>query len=64
MTGFDEIHWSGELMPRDLPVTMKVRWGFKSKTQLPLFMVWREIWQGGEVIHGEVMFNTRDWIRF
>mgnify|MGYP003151546402 CR=1 FL=1 len=31
--------------------------GFKSKTQLPLFMVWREFWDGGDVIYAYVIFK-------
>lgn len=43
----------------------RVRWGFKSKTQLPLFMVWREYFDDhGEVVHASVLFTTRDWIGF
>lgn len=40
----------------------KLRFGFKGKNQLPLFMVWREFWQNGEVVHGAVLFNSMDWI--
>ena len=40
----------------------KMRWGFRGKTQLPLFMVWREFWERGEVVHADVLFNSRDWI--
>ena len=40
----------------------KVRWGFRGKTQLPLFMVWREFWERDEVVHADVLFNSRDWI--
>ncbi len=40
----------------------KIRWGFKSKKQLPLFMVWEEIWEGGRVVHAKVLFTTWDWI--
>lgn len=38
------------------------RWGFKSKKQLPLFMVWDELWEDGEVVHAWVVFSTRDYI--
>lgn len=63
MSGFDEIQWSGELSPRAYdPPTSKTRWGFKSKNQLALFMVWREWWHDGEVIYAEVLFTSRDWI--
>lgn len=41
------------------------RWGFKSKTQLPLFMMWTEYWVNGEVEYAQVTFNTyRWWERF
>lgn len=43
-----------------------VKWGFKSKNQLPLFMVWEEFWgcMNGEmqVIHANVLFNSKNWI--
>lgn len=43
----------------------KVRWGFKSKKQLPLFMVWREFYdKRGDVEYASVLFNSRDWIWF
>jgi hypothetical protein len=57
MRGFDE-HAS---LAKE---TEKVRWGFKSLTQLPLFMVWREYRRGGEVEHATVIFNSADWIGF
>jgi hypothetical protein len=41
---------------------IKRRWGFKSKKQLPLFMVWDEEWQDGDVVFAWVIFNSRDWI--
>lgn len=40
------------------------RWGFKSKTQLPLFMIWDEYWENGEVLNAMMVFNSRDWIGF
>lgn len=43
----------------------RIRWGFKSKTQLPLFMIWREYLDGpaeGEVVHAVVLFDSMDWI--
>lgn len=55
------------------PVYTKVCWGFKSKTQLPLFMVWREYrtcsfsrcrCDGSCVEFATVLFNSRDWIGF
>jgi hypothetical protein len=39
-----------------------IRFGFKGRRQLPLFMVWREYWERGEVIHAAVLFNSMDWI--
>jgi hypothetical protein len=57
MRGFDE-HAS---RPR---ITEKVRWGFKSRTQLPLFMVWREYRRGDEVEDAVVIFTSADWIGF
>jgi hypothetical protein len=43
-------------------IMRKVRWGFKSKKQLSLFMIWEELWEDGEVFHANVLFNSRDWI--
>lgn len=62
--GFDEIQWSGELRPRKFyPSIFKRKWGFKSKKQLLLFMVWEEEWYGGGVvIYARVLFNSLDWI--
>jgi hypothetical protein len=40
----------------------RLRFGFKSKHQLPLLMVWREYWHGGDVVHATVLFNSRRWI--
>lgn len=33
--------------------------GFRSKRQLPLVMIWKEYWRGGEVVHADVIFSTR-----
>lgn len=41
----------------------KIRWGFKGRKQLALFMVWKEIWENGEVVHAYVLFSSRDWVR-
>lgn len=46
---------------------MKItRWGFMSKKQLPLFMVWEEEWEivNGElqVVFAKVKFNSKDFI--
>lgn len=50
---------------KPLPPAPKTRWGFKSKKQLPLFMVWREFYDAsGDVEHASVLFNSRDWIWF
>lgn len=40
------------------------RLGFKGKNQLPLFMIWEEVWESGEVVDGRVLFNSRWWIGF
>lgn len=43
----------------------KIRFGFKSKTQLPIFLVWREEYDMfGDVEYAVVLFNSRDWIGF
>lgn len=41
---------------------VKTRSGFRSKRQLPFFMIWKEEWEDGEVINAWVIFNSRDWI--
>jgi hypothetical protein len=46
--------------------TTHIRCGFKGKTQLPLFMVWREYRLRGEVVYAEVLFQIREparWFR-
>ncbi|MGG0667727.1 hypothetical protein ABE073_04275 [Lederbergia citrisecunda] len=35
----------------------KFRIGFKNKNQLPLFMIWKEHIEDGEVVHAEVIFK-------
>ncbi len=40
----------------------RIRWGFKSKNQLPLFLVWREYLFDEEVLYAEVVFNSQNWI--
>ena len=37
------------------------RFGFKSKMQLPLFMIWREYWKHGDVEFADVWFTTGRW---
>jgi hypothetical protein len=37
----------------------KIRFGFRGKNQLPLFMIWREHIENGEVVHAEVIFKTK-----
>ena len=32
--------------------------GFKSKTQLPLVMIWREEWADGEVCDARVIYSS------
>lgn len=34
----------------------RLRFGFKSRNQLPLFMLWREYLYGEEVIYAKVLF--------
>lgn len=36
--------------------TTKIRFGFKGKHQLPLFMVVREYWNGGQVVYADILF--------
>ena len=46
--------------------TTHIRFGFKSKSQLPLFMVWREYRRGKRVVYAEVLFQIREparWFR-
>lgn len=45
----------------------RIRWGFKSKNQFPLFMIWEEEWDwdgatGIHVAYARVLFNSRDYI--
>ena len=47
--------------PAELEFT-KVRFGFRSSRQTPLFMVWREYWYQSEVVYATVLFNSMDWI--
>ena len=42
-------------------LTTKIRWGFRSKNQLPWFMVWREYHALGEVVYAKVLFSTVNW---
>lgn len=43
----------------------RIRFGFKGRKQLPLFMVWREYLDDeGEVYHGKVLFDSFDWIGY
>jgi hypothetical protein len=40
-----------------------LRCGFRSKNQLPLFMMWREYYDDSyNVIYARVLFNSMDWI--
>lgn len=34
----------------------RIRVGFRSKRQLPLFMIWREDWEDGDVVFAQVLF--------
>lgn len=39
-----------------------VHFGWRSKKQLPLFMVWELYYdEDGEVCHGTVLFNSMTW---
>ena len=40
----------------------KRKWGFLSKRQLPLFMIWEEDWFDGDVVYARIIFNSMDWI--
>lgn len=43
--------------------TIITKWGFKSKTQSPLFMIWREQYdENGGLVFAWVVFNSRRWI--
>jgi hypothetical protein len=35
----------------------RIRFGFRSKYQMPLFMIWREYWQEEEIVFAEVIFK-------
>lgn len=35
-----------------------IRFGFKGRNQLPLFMVWREYLHDGECLYASVIFNS------
>lgn len=37
--------------------TTKIRFGLRSKNQVPLFMLWREYYIGGEMDFAEVIFS-------
>jgi hypothetical protein len=52
------------MKPQLSPVTA-VRFGFKGRQQLALFMVWREYFdRNGDVEFASVIFTSRDWIGF
>lgn len=38
---------------------IQYRIGFKSKNQLPFFMVWKEEWNSGKLVFAWVIFNSR-----
>jgi len=40
----------------------KTRFGFKGKRQHPLFMIWREYIENGQVVYARVLFNSMGWI--
>lgn len=35
----------------------KLRFGFLGRNQTPLFMIWREWWEGEEVVFARVLFK-------
>lgn len=37
-------------------MTTKIRFGFKGKNQLPLFMIWKEFSDGAEVVFAHILF--------
>lgn len=40
----------------------RIRFGFRSKNQLPLFMLWREyLDDGGEVYYASILFQIRGY---
>ena len=43
-------------------VTYKIRFGFKGKSQVPLFMIWKEEIIDGEVVYAWVKFNSKWYI--
>jgi hypothetical protein len=42
---------------RGIFVKKKYKFGFKSKNQLPLFMLWCEMWAAGELQHAYVIWR-------
>ena len=49
----------------------KIKFGFKGKNQLPLFMIWKEYvyeyyydgkLEHSEIEHAKVLFDSSDWI--
>lgn len=42
---------------KEMKEKTKIRFGFRGKTQLPLFMVWREYINNDEVTFAEVLFQ-------
>lgn len=62
--------WRGRLydIPMEAPMSKEPytvrRWGLRSKNQLPLLMIWDEMWDRGEIVHAYVTFNSRDHIGF
>lgn len=43
-------------------ITLKRRWGLKSRNQTSLLLIWYEVWEGGEVVHAHVTFDSRLWV--
>jgi len=44
--------------------TTRIRFGFKSKRQLPLFMVWKEYYTNGKITGGSVLFSTLNFLKY
>jgi hypothetical protein len=42
--------------------TTRIRFGFKGRDKLPIFMIWKEYYEGGEFVYASVIFNSMNWI--
>ena len=43
-------------------MSSRIRFGFKGKDQKPLFIIWREYLENGDIVFGKVLFNSYWWI--